>query len=159
MAEGEINKYALKGDQSDSLPAPRPCEAQPMENIPTSVLNSQPGQQDMLCYEQQYSGDRKSLIPHAQPLSGYAPHTQLSLGYAPHTQPPPGYAPQTRPLREYVQPAYSAQPPANGYVTGQQVIVQAPQPLPAVSLFILSSNYTFLVEVFLSFYFYITIYI
>jgi len=151
MAEGETNKYATNGGQSDSLPAFRPVEAQPVENTPTSVLNSQPGQQDMLFYEPQYSGDRQSLIPHAQPLSGYAPHTQPPPGYAPHTQPPPGYAhhtqpppgyvPHTQPVPGYVQPAYSAQPPANGYVTGRQVIVQTPQHLQAMSLFILSSNY------------------
>ncbi|KAF6038081.1 hypothetical protein EB796_003612 [Bugula neritina] len=78
----------------------------------TQFVNPRPGQpaQCSSLYDQQSSRDQQQR---------YAP--------------PPSYTPQTQPLPGSVQQGYSAQPLAYGYTTGQQVIVQAPPPLPAVS--------------------------
>jgi len=119
-----MKDYANNGVQNygneQCVPAPQPVEAQPVGNIPTSVLNSQPGQQSEHHYEQISPGNQQQFAPqqgyapppgnasHAQPPPGYAPQTQPPPGYAPHTQPAPGYAPQTQPPPGY---APQTQPP------------------------------------------------
>jgi len=146
MAEAEMNvyEYVTTEDQKtgtyQGLSAPRPIEAQPVGKV-----NPPPGQQGDHHYEQLPAGNQQQFLPqqgyapppgnasYTQPPPGYAPHTQPPPGYAPQTQLPPGNAPHTQPPPGYVQQGYSAQPLAYGYVSGQQVIVQAPQPLPAVS--------------------------
>jgi len=146
MAEVEMNEYTTKGDQSDSLPAPRPVEAQPVGNIPTSVLNPQPGQppQSQSLYGQQPSGSQHQFVPqhgnasytqpppgyapHTQPPPGYAPHTQHPPGYAHHTQPPPGYAPHTQPPPGYAHHGYFTQNINVNHISHNQV-APATQPV------------------------------
>ncbi|KAF6032852.1 LIPI [Bugula neritina] len=117
MAEMEMTDYVDNGDQNygneQCVPAPQPVEAQPVGNIPTSVLNAQPGQPSP-GYQQQFLPQQENAPPpgnasHAQPPPGYAPQTQPPPGYAPHTQPPPGYAPQTQPPPGYAQHGYFSQ--------------------------------------------------
>jgi len=145
-----MNEYPTIEDQKNgnyqSLPAPPTVEAQPVGKI--NYQTGQP-QQSEHHYKQLSPGSQQQFVPqqgyapppgkvsHTQTPPGYAPQTQHPPGYALQTQPPPGYVPHPQPQPGYVQQGYSAQPLANGYVTGQKVIVQAPQRLPAVSLFIL----------------------
>jgi len=112
-----MKDYANNGVQNygneQCVPAPQPVEAQPVGNIPTSVLNAQPGQPSP-GYQQQFLPQQENAPPpgnasHAQPPPGYAPQTQPPPGYAPHTQPPPGYAPQTQPPPGYTQHGYFSQ--------------------------------------------------
>ncbi|KAF6022029.1 LIPI [Bugula neritina] len=130
MAEAEMNvyEYVTTEDQKtgtyQGLSAPRPIEAQPVAAAcrkPAAVFTSTricPSTWKCLLYT-----TSTWICPSYTATTWICPSNAATTGNAPHTQPPPGY----------VQQGYSAQPLAYGYVSGQQVIVQAPQPLPAVT--------------------------
>jgi len=117
------------------------AEAQPARNIPTQVLNPQPGQPPQREHlYQPLSTERLQFLlqqKYASPSAYYASYTQPLPEYAPQTQPPPEYVPHTQPLPEYAsctqqspentQQGYSAQLPAYEFITARQEVVQAPQ--------------------------------
>ena len=108
------------------------AEAQPARNLPTRVLNPQPGQTPqsehlyqplsterlLFSFQQKYASPSAYYTSYTQPLPEYVPQTQPPPEYVPHTQPPPGYAPHTQPPPDYA--SCTQQPPENAPHTQQQ---------------------------------------